>query len=263
MADEPRYEEIRPRTRVLGRVLVHHRTTGSTMDDARRLAQAGEPDGLVVVADEQTAGVGRRGRRWHSPAGSLHATILLRPVNTPKETLTWIPLLAGVAMVQAVGRVAGVDARLKWPNDVLVDGKKLAGVLTDARWQDDGRLAWVLIGVGVNGDARADDFPPELRPTATSLSQAAGRHVCMPALLKVFLERLEPLLEAASLPFDDLRAKVEPSLATLGRRVRVTMPRGVVEGVARGLGPRGELLLETPEGEVRVEAGDCEHLRPA
>lgn len=262
MHDEPTYEQIKPRTDRLGRVLVHRDEVDSTMDEARRAAESGEGEGYVVAADRQTAGRGRRGRGWFSPAGNLNATVLLRPVVSA-DRATWIPLLAGVAMADAIRRLVGLEARVKWPNDVVVGDRKVAGILTESQWDAEGRLAWVLVGVGVNGDVRRDEFPEDLRETATSLSAEAGRHVCLPALLKVFLERFEEALGPLEGEHARLAERVAPHVATLGRRVRVTTPDGIVEGDAVRLGARGEIVLVTEDGEVAVDVGDCQHLRAA
>lgn len=262
MPEEPTYEQIKPRTRRLGRVLAHLESTTSTMDEARRAAEAGEGEGFVVVADRQTAGRGRRDRTWFSPEGNLNATVLLRPA-VAADRATWIPLVAGVAMSEAIERLIDRPARVKWPNDVLLADRKVAGILTESRWDDDGRLAWVLVGAGVNGNVRRDGFPEELRASATSLSAEAGRRVCLPALLKVFLERFEATLKPLEDVGSDPAGLVAPRLATLGRRVRITMPEGPVEGEAVRLGPRGELVLATDAGERAVDVGDCQHLRPA
>lgn len=260
MTNEPRFEEIRPRTRRLGRPLVHLARTRSTMEEARRRALAGAPEGLVVVADEQTAGVGRLGRSWHSPAGGLWCTVLLRP-RCETDRLRALPLAAGLAVVDAIGTLLNLPARLKWPNDVVLDERKVGGVLVDARLA--GRHAeFVLVGLGVNGDARTDDFPPELRGSATSLSLASGHHVCMPALLKLLLEALEPSYESLEAGrAGEVVGRVRLRMATLGRRVRVERPSGLVEGVASDLGPSGELLVETRDGWVRVQSGECLELR--
>jgi BirA family transcriptional regulator, biotin operon repressor / biotin---[acetyl-CoA-carboxylase] ligase len=263
MLADPPFTKIHPRTRRLGHVVLHVAETPSTMELARARAQAGAAEGLVVVAERQTAGVGRRGRTWTSVGSSLHATVLLRP-QAEAARLPLLPLAAGVALAEAVRRVARVNLRLKWPNDVLHHERKVGGVLLDAVYAGSPQPDFVLIGLGVNGDAREEDFPLELRSRATSLSLAAGRHVCLPAVLKRFLEELEPR-------YDDLvRGRTErvwseaaAHLATLRRRVRVHTPETVLEGEAVDLGPDGELLVRTAGAVHAVRAGDCEELRDA
>lgn len=260
MREEPTYEQIKPRTDRLGRVLIHRHEVDSTMDEARRAAERGEGEGLVVAADRQTTGRGRRGRTWFSPEGNLNATVLLRP-TVAADRATWIPLLAGVAVAEAIERLVDVQARVKWPNDVVVGDRKVAGILTESQWDGEGRLAWVLVGVGVNGNVRPEALPAEIRQTATSLSAATGRRVCLPALLKVFLERFEAILGVLETSHAGLVETVASRVVTLGRRVRVTTPDGLVEGDAVRLGARGEIVVATESGEVPVDVGDCEHLR--
>lgn len=264
MAREPRYEEIRPRTRRLGNAIVHVAEAGSTMALARGRAEAGAPEGLVVVADRQTAGVGRRGRAWTTVGASLHATLLLRPGRAAVE-LQLLPLVAGVAAAEAVGRLTRLQVALKWPNDLLHGGRKLGGILVDAVYPGGKVPAFVLVGLGVNGDARSEEFPPDLAAKATSLSLETGRHVCLPALLKVFLERFETRYDRlVSGEWEGLRREIRTRLGTLGRRVRVETERGPVAGVARDLGTQGELVVETDGGRLEtVRSGECEELGDA
>lgn len=262
MPTEPRFEDIRPRTRRLGHRILHVSAAPSTMRLAAEQAHEGAPEGLVVVADAQTAGVGRQGREWFSAPASLLATLLLRP-ESESAVLEPLPLAAGVAMSGAIRRLVGVRPRLKWPNDLLLEGRKVGGFLVEARYLGD-RPEYLLLGMGVNGDVRTEDFPESLRDRATSLSLAAGRHVCMPALLKLFLDRFEPL-------YDELRAgRTESTVLaardlteTLGRRVRVETEQGPVVGRAHTLGRRGELVVETDRDLIRVHSADCVEVRPA
>jgi BirA family transcriptional regulator, biotin operon repressor / biotin---[acetyl-CoA-carboxylase] ligase len=258
--DEPRYETIRPRTRLLGRRLIHLATTPSTMDEARRLAHEGAHSGTVIVADVQTAGRGRAERAWHSPPGSLLATILIRD-EVPLHGLPLLSLASGIAIINAIQKLTRVEARLKWPNDVWIGAKKAAGVLLETRIHAT-KAEHVLIGLGVNGNIRPDEFPTELRSAATSLSIEAQRHVCLPALLKLILEDVDrtivQLQQGDSKPIlQQIRAK---SLV-LGRRVRVDTPQGPAEGLATEIGDQGELIVETQDGRRAVNVGDCQLLR--
>lgn len=261
MAAEPRFSEIRPRTRRLGQVLVHLRETASTQAEARARAAAGAEHGLVVVADTQTAGVGRKGNEWVSVGSSLHATILLRPTR-PAGDLRILPLVAGLAATRAVWKLTRIPARLKWPNDIMHEDRKLGGILVDSVYGKSDVPDFMLVGIGLNGDARPEDFPAALRQTATSLSQAAGRHVCLPALLKIFLEELEGLFSRLEMGgAASLRDDVREALGTLGRRVRVQVGKTLTEGTAVELGIGGELAVETSDGRITVDSGECEELR--
>ncbi len=219
--------------RYLGRV-------GSTQDVLRAWAEAGAPEGALVLAEAQQRGRGRRGRPWESrPGTSLTFSLLLRP-KLPLPTLGLLPLLAGLALWEAVG-VGG----LKWPNDLLSpDGRKLAGVLLEAKAEGE-EVAYALLGVGVNvawapeGAAHLGEF--------SSLSRLQ--------VLEGFLLRLEALLPLLEEP-EALLARYRQASYTLGRSVRVHTPRGPVEGVAEAVLPDGSLLV----GGVRVGAGDVELL---
>lgn len=216
---------------------------GSTNDRARELAREGESD-VAVVAGEQTAGRGRRGRDWRGPEGGIYCSLLLAPDLEPAD-YPLLTLAAAVATARAV-RQAGVAATIKWPNDVLVGDRKLAGILTE-RVGDR-----VVVGVGVNALADRGDLPDG----GTSL-RAEGGTVDRAAFVAVLLEA-----------FDDLRDDPEGILAawresadTLGREVRVETPDGTVEGEAIDVERPGTLVVETDDGTVRVTTGDCQHLR--
>lgn len=239
-----------------------HDSIGSTNARARELAEAGAGD-VVVLADEQTGGRGRLDRAWASPSGGVWTSLLLRPDLRPAE-VPLLTLAAGVATVRAVESV-GVDAGLKWPNDVLVpsgDGtgaeRKLAGVLTEMAGETD-RTDWVIVGIGLNANVDAGALPPG----ATSLREERGGGEDGDVERRRLVQRL---LES----FDELRTDPDVVLPawreaalTLGRRVRVTTPDGEVVGEAVDVEAPGQLVIETENGPVRVHAGDCEHLRPA
>jgi len=239
----------------------YHDAVGSTNDRARELADEGASD-VVVVADEQTGGRGRLDREWAAPPGGVYASILTRPTVPPSQ----VPLatLAAAVAVTRAAREAGVDARIKWPNDVLVavddggdDGepafRKLAGILTEMEGEAD-RVSWLVVGIGVNANVPAGDLPE----TATSIREQLGEDVDR----RVFLQRvLEEYHELGTDPDTVLPAWREHAL-TLGQRVRVDTPSGEVVGEAVDVESPGALLVEADEGVVRVSAGDCEHLRP-
>jgi BirA family biotin operon repressor/biotin-[acetyl-CoA-carboxylase] ligase len=215
------------------------------LDEARR----GAPQGVVAVADHQTAGRGRRGRTWiAAPDSSLLVSVLLRPALTP-ERVPRVSMACGVAMADAVDGVAGFAPALKWPNDLVVRDRKLAGILAEA----DGGA--VVVGVGVNVNWR--EFPPELADTATACNLEAGRTVDRRELLAAFLREL--VVRYADL--DDVSGEYERRLATVGRRVRVERPDGDLVGQAIGVGRAGELLVDDDSGStVAVHVGDVVHL---
>ena len=235
----------------------YHESIGSTNDRARELATAGATD-VVVLADEQTGGRGRLEREWASPAGGVWASIVCRP-EVPPARAPLYTFAAAVATANAA-REAGVDARIKWPNDVVVptddEGgyEKLAGILTELEAETD-RVEWLVVGIGVNADIGAEALPEG----ATSIRERAGpfdRRAFVQRLLEGFDDYRERELEGV---VDDWR---ELAL-TLGQRVRVELPNGTLEGDAVDVTEYGTLVLETADGTERVSAGDCEHLRPA
>ncbi|MEF8843384.1 MAG: biotin--[acetyl-CoA-carboxylase] ligase [Haloarculaceae archaeon] len=231
----------------------YHEAIDSTNRRARELAVEGASD-AVVLADVQTGGRGRLDREWASPSGGVYLSVVCRP-DLPTAHAPVYTLAAAVAATRAA-REAGVDAGIKWPNDVLVptddSERKLVGVLTEMEGEAD-RVSWVVVGVGVNADVPASELPP----TATSLREL-GVDVDRRAFVQRFLETFHGLGDD---PASVLPAWREHAL-TLGRRVRVETPDCVVEGEAVDVAFPGALLVETAEGERRVSAGDCEHLRP-
>lgn len=232
----------------------YHDSLGSTNDRGRELAASGASD-VVVLADEQTGSRGRLDRPWTAPSGGVWATLVLRP-RCPPAHVPLFTLAAAVAVTRAA-REAGVDASIKWPNDVLVEAvdgsRKLSGVLTEMEGEAD-RVSWLVVGIGVNANVALDDLPPE----ATSLLGERGSPVDRRRFVQRLLEEFHHLGES---PEEVLPAWREAS-STLGRRVRVDTPGGVVEGKAVDVTFPGALVVETDEGSVTVHAGDCEHLRP-
>jgi BirA family biotin operon repressor/biotin-[acetyl-CoA-carboxylase] ligase len=226
--------------------------TGSTNDDARALARAGAPHMTVVVADTQSAARGRLGRSWISdPKQALNASWIVRP-DRPVDGWTTIPLLAGVAAVEAVKKRAHVDARLKWPNDVLVGARKLAGILTEAEVPD-----FVIVGLGMN--VLQQSFDGDRADTATSLAIEGGKRLDRPDLLAATLQRFSDALDDPGAAL----AHYRQLCITIGQAVRVERATGdPVSGFARAIDDTGALVLETARGDMRVASGDVVHLRP-
>ena len=229
----------------------------STNAYVREQARFGAPEGLVAVADHQTEGRGRLGRRWESPPGAnLLASVLLRPNIDPAD-LHLCTTVVALAAMDACRVVAGVGTLLKWPNDLLVDGAKVAGILAEAEFAG-ADLAAVVVGIGINVGWPG---PPEAG--GTSLEAAAGspvdRRVLLHALLAALGERRAGFEAAAG-----RRALADEGrrrCATLGQQVRVTLEAEVITGRAVAVDDSGRLVVETPTGSRRVTAGDVVHLR--
>jgi len=249
-------------TNELGRTIHHFESLPSTNEKAFRLAQDGAEHGEVVVAEQQTAGKGRRGRTWVSPPGlNLYFSAILRP-ELPPQRAPELTLVAAVALAEAL-RGAGADAAIKWPNDVQVGGRKVAGILTELSAEPE-RVHFVVVGVGVNLNSRAEHFPEELRATATSLSLALGQPVPRARFAASLWTRLEQWLDVyLETGFDAVRARWKALSSTLGQDVLVRTDRQELRGRAEDIDPSGALLVRTEGGSLeRVLAGDVEQLRP-
>jgi BirA family transcriptional regulator, biotin operon repressor / biotin---[acetyl-CoA-carboxylase] ligase len=255
-------------------------TTGSTNSDAIDLARDGAPEGIVLVADHQTAGRGRQGRSWSAPAASsLLASILLRPPAAVADATT---MAVGVAAAEAVEEVAGFSPRLKWPNDLVWPGddsapdRKLAGVLAEADWPAGSSMSggWrepgpservvVVAGIGCNVNWPAE-LPADLAQIAVACNHIAGHDLDREDLLIAFLRRFDRWYAGLTAgDRDGLLAAWRRRSATIGRRVRVELAHDDHVGTAVDLTPEGHLVVDTLEGERRVFAvGDIVHLRPA
>ncbi|MGC0420573.1 biotin--[acetyl-CoA-carboxylase] ligase [Embleya sp. AB8] len=233
--------------------------TGSTNADLAR--RADETEGLVLVAESQVAGRGRLDRRWTAPPRSgLAVSVTLAPNEVPVARWGWLPLLAGVAAASAVSRVSGVEVRLKWPNDLLVGERKLAGILAERAGTA------VVLGIGLNVSLRQDELPV---PTATSLLLSGAENIDRDPLLRALLRELEEWYTRWRLAEGDARASglltaYTEACATIGRRVRVDLPAGpALEGAATAIDDDGRLVVTGPDGPTPVGAGDVVHVRPA
>jgi BirA family transcriptional regulator, biotin operon repressor / biotin---[acetyl-CoA-carboxylase] ligase len=246
-----------------------HEEIASTQERARELARGGAPHGTLVVSKVQTGGRGRLGRRWGSPAGGLWMSLVLRP-RISTEVAARITQAAAVGVAKAV-RELGVEARIKWPNDLLVDGRKICGILAESSVESvpvaakkvgpgEGRpVDFVVLGVGLNANLDPQELGVPDREVATLRSEL-GRDVDLSALLESLLSDLGAELgriENFRAILDDWRALD----CTLGEQVRVRRLGEVLEGIALDLGPEGELLVKTRDGVVALFEGEIEQLR--
>lgn len=233
----------------LGRPRVHHRTTDSTNERAKDLARAGAPHGTLVTADEQTAGRGRQGRTWAArPGTAVLMSVVVRELDARHAVL---PLTAAVAVCRAAEECVQVHCAIKWPNDVWIDGRKLAGILVEGRPQE----GWAVVGVGINVSSVTDDFPHELRETATSLAieSPAAERPSPDAVLRALLKALSTrLAHDPQQILDEWRGRD----ALRGRQIAWSDG----SGTAAGVDDSGALLVETDGGTVSLDAGEV-HLR--
>lgn len=247
-------------TRELGRTLHHYDTVDSTNAKAFELGQEGGFHGEVVVAEAQTRGKGRRGREWVSPPGrNLAMSVLLRP-DVPPARAPEVTLVAAVALAETLAD-SGVEAAIKWPNDVVVGGKKVAGILTELS-ADAERTHFIVLGVGVNLNAEASDFPPEVAALATSVAAARGSPVHRALFAAALLLRLEHWLDVWNEEgFAPVRARWKALSATLGREVVVRSEHRELQGMAEDIDEAGALLVRVGPTLERVLSGDVEQLR--
>ena len=249
-------------TAEIGRTIHHHAELASTNDEAHRLADAGARHGEVVITELQTQGRGRRGRPWIAPPGkSIALSVILRP-SIAAARASEITLAAAVAVCEAARQLGASTARIKWPNDVECDGRKLAGILTELRAEGE-RTRHVVLGVGLNCRLLPEDFPEELKERATSLRMEKGEDVPRALACARLLEALDEWLALHELEgFAPVRDRWRQLSSTLGRRVRVELEPGLLEGDAVDLAEDGALIVRTPdEALTRVMAGDVTHCR--
>lgn len=233
----------------------YYECTDSTNTRAKELAENGSPSGTLVVAEQQTAGKGRRGRSWESPSGTnIYMTLMLKPEINPNNA-SMLTLVTAMAVCHAVCRVTNAEAQIKWPNDVVVNGKKICGILTEMSAQFD-YINHIVIGIGIN--VHNEHFPEEIAETAGSLLLECGKHFHRADLIEEFLEEFERLYEIY-LETEDmagLQKEYDQMLVNRGRQVRVLDPKEPFDGKAMGITQRGELIVDTWESRKLVSSGE-------
>lgn len=246
------------RTRRVGRKIVVKQETGSTNDDIWALAGKGEPEGTVVIAESQSAGKGRRGRQWASPAGmNLYLSVLLRPPLLPAEA-SLITLLAAVQMCEALHeQFPDLNPQIKWPNDVLLDGKKAAGILAEIHAEQES-IHFLVLGIGINLNMTQEMFPGDILYPATSVAIVLGRKVDRVCFSRRLLEKLdsgynELLLEGSA----SLRSKWMSRCAHASEKLEVSTPKGVRKGRFQGIDEEGAMILVVDGVKrIKIRAGD-------
>jgi BirA family biotin operon repressor/biotin-[acetyl-CoA-carboxylase] ligase len=233
----------------------------STNAVAMELGEKEALHGTVVVADLQTQGRGRLGRSWVSPRGNIHMSVLLRPALAPAD----VPLLtmtASVGCARALREIAGLNVEIKWPNDLMVSGRKLGGILTEAKSRGK-KILFAVVGIGINANSGATDFPPELWATATSLRAETGIEIPRNDLVAAILAEIEfwyGLLKKGER--ERILDEWRKLSSTLGRSIRIVTGKDTFEGVAEALDREGRLIVKLPSGALRViSAGDIIMLR--
>ena len=252
-------------TKWAGRKVYYYDVTGSTNNDAKRCGEEGDPHGTVVVADIQNAGKGRRGRGWQTLSGTALAfTILLRP-EFPPDKASMITLVMALSVAEAVEEAleGAKDAvtTIKWPNDIVLNKKKICGMLTEMTMTPEmDEIQYIVVGAGINvNNASPEEFSEEIRKTATSLRRETGRQINRAGLLEKVLLRFEENYAAflETLDLSGLKEAYQNHMKGVGNEVRVLDPAGEYTGISHGINDKGELIVEKENGEkVRVYAGE-------
>lgn len=251
-------EEIKShlKTKVLGNKILHFDTIDSTNNEVKRLAEQGAEEGLIVIAEEQTAGRGRRGRTWSSPPGcGIWMSILLRPELTPWEVSS-VTLVSALACAKAIRDELGLDALIKWPNDIVINGKKAVGILTEMSAEQEA-VNYVVLGVGMN--ANISEFPEEISNTATSFLIESGSRINRSLMVAKFVMYFEKYYEifCNDKTLTGIKAEYEKLLVNKDRDVFITEASGTVKRRALGINDKGELVVENDTGErYTVRAGE-------
>lgn len=239
---------------MLGTPLYRYDEVDSTNDVVESLAKEGAPEGTTVIAERQRQGRGRQGRSWFSPGGgNLYVSVLLRP-QIPTADLPALAPACGLGVAEALEAFVSVRAELKWPNDVLIRGRKIAGILTESVIQG-GEVNYVVVGIGVN--LNIDNLPEDLADTATSVCIEIGALVDHEVFVPVFLRQLDLVYQRFHAQgFAALTDVWNSRDALRERRVRLNTGPHILEGIAKGISPNGALVLETHEGRQQISAGE-------
>lgn len=238
-----------------GQEIYYYDVTDSTNIRAKELAEEGHPSGTLVVADRQEAGRGRRGRSWDSPSGTgIFMTLLLKPEMNPNHA-SMLTLVAAMAVARAISKCANTEALIKWPNDIVIGGKKICGILTEMSAQFD-FINHIVIGIGIN--VHNEHFPEEIAETAGSILLQTGKRIRRAELIEQILEQFEHYY-AIFMETEDLSGLVKEYnaiLVNMNKSVRVLDPKEPFEGKAMGITKKGELIVDTWESRKMVSSGE-------
>ena len=243
------------KTEWLGNTIHYEPVLDSTNTKAMQLAEEGAPHGTLIVTDKQENGRGRRGRRWETPPGSAIAmTFLLRPQLSPNNA-SMLTLITALAVVRAINDLTGLKVGIKWPNDIVVNGKKVCGILTEMSAQID-YINHIVIGIGIN--VRVDEFPEEIKDMATCLYKECGEDINRAAMIERICEYFEAYYDIFLQKEDltDIASEYNAYMVNLNQTVKVLDPKEPYEGKARGITTRGELVVDTWKSRKLVSSGE-------
>ena len=239
--------------------IFHIETTSSTNEKAYELAEKGAPEGAIVIAEGQTGGKGRMGRKWVSPKkGGVYMSVILRP-KMDLDEIPSVTLIAGTAIIDAIEKACGIKAGMKWPNDIMIEGKKVCGVLTEIKAQPD-MVDFLVLGIGVNVNTPEDKLPPE----ATSLKAHTDKDISRVAFVRELLFSLDKTYSLfKNKGFKALRSKCREKSVVLGSRVKIMEHNRSTEGLAEDIDDKGALILKSDSGKTqRIFSGDVTLCRP-
>jgi BirA family biotin operon repressor/biotin-[acetyl-CoA-carboxylase] ligase len=247
------------KTKFLGKNIHFFKEVDSTNDVARELADEGAPEGTIVVAESQRSGKGRLGKKWISPSGGVWMTIILRPDIEPAKA-PQLTLVTGVAVAETLDQECGLNIGIKWPNDILIGDKKVSGILTQVKTKN-GKVDYVLVGIGIDLNLDISSFPPDLQGGATSLKAELDREIIGADLVQRFLQRFEILYsQFKEGEFREILTEWRKLSSTIGKYVEVHKKGRTVYGEAVGVNKDGKLILELDDGTLRkIISGECVH----
>lgn len=234
----------------IGQKIEHFLEVDSTNDVAKKLAKKGASEGTAVLADIQKKGRGRLGRHWSSPKGGVWLSVILRP-DTTSEQISLLPLLAGNAVANTLNKLYKIDAKVRWPNDVLIGGRKVSGVLTELDTDEN----FAIIGIGVNANFDTGDLPEEVTGIATTLKEELKREVSKDELLSCLFAELGDIYDKFN------KGTVEIKCSTIDKKVKIITNGSELTGIAQEIDETGALILQLQDGTTkRIISGDCTHL---
>lgn len=244
--------DVNLNTKILGRKIHIMDSTASTQVDAMTQAENGTEEGSLFIAEQQTSGRGRLGRKWFSPSGKgIWMSLVLRP-ELPIRYMPQLTLLTGVAVCKAIRRVSGAEAAIKWPNDILIHGKKVCGILLESATEDN-KVKYCIAGIGIDVNLSAEDYPEELTEIATSLKLETGHTINRALLIAEILNEMELLYDRyTNEGFNPIQLEWEEHSVSIGQAVRTETLTETIQGVAKRLDPSGGLVIAAPSGEERV-----------
>jgi len=249
--------QLKIRSKIIGKKILFAEKVDSTNDEAKKLALVDTAEGTVVVADSQRKGRGRLGRSWIShKAKGIYMSVMIRPYVNPAK-LPFITYFASIAVARSIKGITGLDVKIKWPNDIMIAGKKVGGILTEAVESRAAGKA-VIVGIGINVNNTISSFPRSIRKTATSLKFEIGHAVDVMKLLKVIIEEFDKLYRSfLHKHFSDIIEEWFVNSQSMGEWVTIKTGKKNIEGLAESIGPSGELNIRTPSGKIKkVYSGD-------